>query len=386
MFFQTKTTSKGEVKCEQYQLPLTVLLVSSSSWAVCPQEKTTVLYLNGVDVKKADAVKSKDKLDQVVTNTIGADQADCITFDFVYNTNEPLFLDFLEAGMQKAEEEVGSIEAFWETYLRGLAQGFFPSFASLVESYFSTVDTVIEVGEYVLGDQLNEHLVRYRQELNQNRTIVLVGHSQGNLYASAAWNLFTTSERERTHVIAVATPSNTVPGGGPYTTLHKDVLAATIFAAIGALPANTEMTEDCGSTWLCHGFKEAYLLGAAPRARIVSAITDALAVPVQSATIQGLTFRFLFDYGTMTGYTEVAGNTNVYLWSVSGIEDEEITKLLAETTSDANGFYTLLAPVCARCYVSADDGYYSGGTPEFEIVSGETYTVDVTMIGPPVAQ
>jgi hypothetical protein len=121
-------------------------------------------------------------------------------------------------------------------------------------------------------------LGKYQPLLANGKQIVLVGHSQGNLYASEAWARFTPAERLGAHLVAVATPDDDVPDGGPWTTLHRDTLATTLFAAIGALPSNTPMTEECADTivgvvpvpWLCHGFKEAYLLGTEPREKIVN--------------------------------------------------------------------------------------------------------------------
>lgn len=273
------------MKIVKYLATLVALLVSFSVQAVCPVQETTIEYVNGIDTKWEDADNSRKKVEEEILN-VPTVNPDCIHSDLAYNTNEPLFLDFLEGGLQRAEEVEGRIESFWESYFRTRVP--FSAFNGLVDTLFFNTTFAIEAGEFILGPQLDEHLAHYQLQLGAGRRLILVGHSQGNLYTNEAWSRFTFAERDNVRVVAVATPSDTVAGsGGPYTTLHRDTLATTLFAAIGALPSNTPMTRECADTivgvipvpWLCHGFKEAYMLGDEPRTQIVNDIVALLPSP-----------------------------------------------------------------------------------------------------------
>jgi hypothetical protein len=97
-------------------------------------------------------------------------------------------------------------------------------------------------------------------------------------------------------------------------------------------------------------------------------------------TVQGRTFRILLDRSA----TVPEGNTSVHLVKQTA---QDIFDTVAETTSDANGFYTLNAQECRSCgifarKIGAEPGTDSQGSSSelFETVSGETYNVDVTMV------
>jgi hypothetical protein len=125
-----------------------------------------------------------------------------------------------------------------------------------------------------LDDQDHKtHVQAYRDHLRKGRRVVVVAHSQGNLYANAAYRtLFQTAsptDGERSFgIVAVATPAPAVAGWHPevcsllgcYTTFVNDAVMHWVRQALpDTLPANVlgSSLPDGDTSW--HGFRPAYL-------------------------------------------------------------------------------------------------------------------------------
>ncbi len=333
------------------------LMLPAYSWAVCPTEKTTIFFINGVDTEEFNAINSKEKLAKEVLAKTPDNLKDCLSFDYAYNTDELLKLDFIEAGLQKSEELDRSTSLFWKVYLRALAMSQLPGFNLLADDLYRKVAR--EAALYVLGDQVAEHLVKYREHLAQGRRVILVPHSQGSFYANQEWLALSATERGKTRLVAVATPADSVADGGPYTTLTEDGFARKYFLL--ALPANAANTEPCGDEYRCHGFKESYLSGTNSRTRIVNAILALLPIPVTGGTIEGM---------VGDGFGGVLSG-----WTVS-LYQNLAQAPIANTTTDARGVYRLTG-VRAGTYVirayARDDAY---GAQTVTVREGEASVVN----------
>lgn len=311
--------------------------IAQSAFAACPNQETTVFYVNGVDTLKTSARRSMQRLRDVVFAT-GKASEDCVKFDYAYNTNEPLFLDFMEAGLQKMDELGQSPTVFWRNVFRVAASGagnvwFLP----LVDAHFGKAAQ--NVGQFVLGDQVDEHLATYREHLDQNRRVILLPHSQGNLYANQEWSILTAAERARVHIVAAATPAQSVAdGGNRYVTLHEDNLARFLF--VGALPANAANSEPCEDRYICHGFKESYMKGASSQQRLVNHVIALLPVPITGGTIIGQVKAGFFDAPPVVG-----GKVVLYSWSLVP---------LAQAVTDSEGRYSLSGVTPGIYYVEAE--------------------------------
>ncbi len=348
--------------------------------AACPVQETTLFFVNGVDTKRSSANDSIEIVRDEFAKTGISEE--CLTFDVAYNTNEIFFFDFLESGLQRAEEVEGRIEVFWEFFLR--VKGAFGNSKSFydkkITDLFNITNQAIQAGKYVPGDQLDEHLQAYRDVLANGQRVIMLGHSQGNLYVNSAWNQLSLLEQTDVRVIAVATPSDHVGSifsSDPYTTLHKDSLAASLFSAVGALSSNTEMSQECDdelfglipASWLCHGFKEAYMLGDQSKEQILMDIIEALPDTSTTTVVQGKTYLGL-DLST---YTSVQLYDNNY-------------NLMTQTDSDSSGLYTFLAPHCIACSIEASVTIlennrlviYSGSV-NVDIILGQSYTIDIIL-------
>lgn len=341
-------------------LAMLSLFIPAVASAACPVQETAVLYVNGIDTTEESAKKSIGMIEEKVSYAPGVNP-DCIIYDYAYNTNEPLFADFLEAALQKVDEQGISTSDFWHFFLRHTSPTLSILFDATIADYYDNSNALIDFGEFVLGDQKAEHLAKYREHLAFNRRVILVGHSQGSLYANEEWDELIPSEQGSVHIIAVATPADHVGSDGPYTTLEEDGVAKWLFPF--ALPANAQNEEPCESAWICHGFKESYMSGSNSRERIVSQIVSLLPQPIAGGTLEGTVRNGFYDPPLAGAVVRLLDGTG---------------KVLMETTTDASGHYR---------FVGVTPGYYAlvayfgskevGYSPSVSIKKGETTTVNL---------
>ena len=84
----------------------------------------------------------------------------------------------------------------------------------------------------------NAMYTKYQAEsFSQNHNVLLVSHSQGNLFANKIYALLDNDERSHFKNVAIATPADKVASGGAYTTNDNDFV---INGVLGSLPGNAE--------------------------------------------------------------------------------------------------------------------------------------------------
>jgi len=342
-------------------LAMLMLFVPALASATCPVQETAVLYVNGIDTDDPSAKASMWLLEEEISSVPGINP-DCVVYDYAYNTNEPLFADFLEAGLQKVDEQKISTSDFWRFFFRHTSPTLSLLFDATIAGYYDDSNELVDLGQFVLGDQKAEHLVKYREHLALGRKVILVSHSQGNLYANEEWDELLPSERTGVHIVAVATPADHVSNSGSYTTLKEDGVAKWLFPL--ALPANAQNEEPCADDWSCHGFKESYMRGGNSRERIVSEIVALLPVAIAGGTLEGL----------------VRGGSPMDLLSGATVQilDRITEKVLLETTTDASGHYQF-ADVAPGAYslVAYFNGNEVGYTGYVSITKGSVETVNL---------
>jgi len=296
-------------------------MLSSFVWAVCPGQGTAIEFINGVDVKKDDAMASKKRLSEVVTAHSGVNPG-CVVVNYSYNTNEPYFIDFLEAGLEKAELLSGDSSDFWKQYFRTVpALDWFNNL--VVETLFVPINGAIGLGEYALGDQTLEHVAKYVEHTapttvgGQRKRLILVGHSQGSAVAVLERKALSVSDQANAFVVSASALTVPEPEHDRYTTLDKDNLASVIFAEFGAPLPNIplESTTKCDNSnvkWLCHAFKETYLNIPESRNKIANDIVSFLPT-------QPLPSSILYDQTSLSVDAWNAGGANLSPILLGGI-------------------------------------------------------------------
>jgi hypothetical protein len=260
-------------------------MFATSAFAVCPIQPSAIAYVNGIGTLRKDADSSQKKLLAKVEQSLGVPHNPaCLKGITAYNRSTNLPVDFLQAAYQKSRELGITAIEFWPAMLRLVA----PTWLDEVidASYPRSGDGAL----YVVGPQLQQHLNEfYKPEIATGKHLVVVGHSQGNFYANDAWKALTDAEKEKTSIVAIATPASFVAGEGRDTKLYEDALAATIFSF--SLPANVTNTESCETdifhpfSWLCHDMDTSYLHGTNSTKQIVDDIVAELPVATLPSSI-----------------------------------------------------------------------------------------------------
>jgi hypothetical protein len=130
------------------------------------------------------------------------------------------------------------------------------------------------------------HIRQYRDAISAGKKVVVVAHSQGNLYANKEFDKLAALPilpiGEHFAIVAVATPASFVApfpaGSGPYVTLGEDLFANVGFMVVNpsVLPPNTINFPICGYSIDCHRFVDAYLRGGTSGPKIVDKVLAAL--------------------------------------------------------------------------------------------------------------
>lgn len=127
-------------------------------------------------------------------------------------------------------------------------------------------------------------LNKYKNEsFNNKHNVLLIAHSQGNLFANKMYELLTDKEKEKFAMVSVATPAGTVAKGGGYTTLHDDWV-------IKGIPNSLSSNAD-GSG---HSFVESYLNN--PVYESVEAIATNIRDAVDSLDVNSCTKYLYFRW------------------------------------------------------------------------------------------
>ena len=194
----------------------------------------------------------------------------CLEGDTAYNRNEPFILDLFEAYEQIFSSAVGGFFRF----LSGVDTA-----PDWLQQEFGRVAKDVDRGSYVQDSDLRQHINSYRAALSEGRTVIIVAHSQGNLYANQAYRLLYDSpeppDPNQVILIAVATPAAFVADGSRHVTLNGDIITLVP----GSLAANTENDGTLCEpsrfgiyplTIACHKFVPSYLHGTHSAQAIVS--------------------------------------------------------------------------------------------------------------------
>ncbi|MDT8442559.1 MAG: hypothetical protein RQ723_13005 [Desulfuromonadales bacterium] len=197
-------------------------------------------------------------------------------FDISYNHDEKIFSLFQVYRQRQSE----SVSIFWN-WLSGL----WPAPEWFQEKALDMAARV-DQAQAVRDADLRSHIQRYKSLLMEGNRVLVVGHSQGNFYANSAYTNLAQDDSNLPMsafgIVAVATPSGLVAGGGPHITRTDDLVINSVrFFFWGTLAGNVTNSNDT-EDWKSHSFIDAYLKGDQSGPMIVNAAlatADSLAWP-----------------------------------------------------------------------------------------------------------
>lgn len=186
-----------------------------------------VYFGNGVNNDAQEAEKSKDELAIFMqTNHPNrfnlADEGVTYNFNYAHNETYGVINDL--------------IETHWQLYESGQISELYFSFAA---NALDGVDNT-NSNEEAFRERLRDIITQYdidvtnmfslykNNSFKNNHNVLLIAHSQGNLFGNKMYELLSSDEKQKFKMVSVATPANNVAAGGGYTTLYGDLVIKII--------------------------------------------------------------------------------------------------------------------------------------------------------------
>ena len=201
--------------------------------------RTAVYFVNGVTTTLDEARLNAGKLELEFLSRLPAMspavQARCHEFSLSYNPTGGEVNDFLEA----AQQQLGITPTTFWLELEGLGLFTPQLIRDVLEGPMTDLNRID-------ATTIERHAAAYRAQIAPPtcREVLVVAHSQGNLYTNSAYGLLSDQPPSfglgGIRIVAVATPAQTVAGGGLHRTSTTDVLINAIrLVRPTTLPANT---------------------------------------------------------------------------------------------------------------------------------------------------
>lgn len=286
-------------------LGLLFLLVGGSILPALGQAgSTSVYFANGICVPESNssdavgvcavfgeetAVSSRDLLKDTVCPDRNSPPA-CrdMEFKLAYNHSYGLLLDLLEGATQTIGNEYPAI--IWNQIVSKITMALslgvldHPLFDFLSDSQklrlneklrSTTVTRLVTLSTATLD--VDNHVQAYKNDIAAGRIVVVVAHSQGNLFANQGYDYLNELERSRFGVVPTASPdSREGPSVVGHATFFQDViiqLVKVLKVKAGALPPLAPNFSANPSGFLNHAFKQ-YLSDPGTGPFIISGVFD----------------------------------------------------------------------------------------------------------------
>ncbi len=185
---------------KKFILLLLIPLIGFSADFTIDERKSDIYFANGVLTDDGNATANlnliwKKTAFELYDGNITKMEKE-LGFHKAYNQTFGFASDFHESWMQLADEDMG-----WGALRAGIkiALAFVGGVGSkavqLVEKALSTTGTVAEqLSDMAREVDLNKQIASYRQSIREGHGVIIVAHSQGNLFTNEAYKKFTTDE------------------------------------------------------------------------------------------------------------------------------------------------------------------------------------------------
>jgi len=215
------------------------------------QPGVVVFFGNGVwnDVENAEwSLRLLRKRFEV--HITGTNLQGIITYELAYNPSEGALEDLLETFEQEAQTDYSK---FWN-YLAGL--DIMPDY---LQDTLKEIANIVNASIVSANPSVQEHIEQYSTYLGEGRKVVLVAHSQGNLYGNIAYLGIDSQYLDRFGIVSVANPDDYVAGGGPYTTIEEDLIIGSLPTALASNVNNFSNTYINPFDLSGHNFIKSYM-------------------------------------------------------------------------------------------------------------------------------
>ena len=208
-----------------------------------------VFFGNGVWNDKEAADGSRRLLTRRLESKVsGTSLEGIITYGTSHNPSDGTLQDLWETFVQNGQTDTSQ---FWR-YLSGLDP--LPDF---LQDKLKEIANSVDASVVKSNPAVQRHIEKYNKFLSEGNKVVIVSHSQGNLFANIAYLGVDSQYSEGFGIVSVGNPDNFVAGGGPYTTIDEDIIIGSVS---NSLPANLDNFDGINLNDLSgHTFAKSYM-------------------------------------------------------------------------------------------------------------------------------
>lgn len=226
----------------------------SSNEPVCETQNVGFGYFNGVGNLPSDAARSLGQFKDMYGDTF-EETGDSIRYEPFYNHTENLFVDIGETFNQRFLQSEESLNNRWELFWSALSGGdqwsqkiedlggAFSGFSDDAKDYVSSAlasKLLSLAGDPNPGTEvvLQEHRTRLDNWDVEGKKVLLVGHSQGNLFMNRAYDYLSSQVGpESLKTVHIAPASKDL--NGPHTLADKDLVIQKLLNMAVSVPEVT---------------------------------------------------------------------------------------------------------------------------------------------------
>ena len=207
-----------------------------------------IVHINGIGTKREEARQNMEKLRFSYTPTYAGP---AIKYDFAYNGKQGTFDALAEVFLQKSVEDNPSEALATATYILSGDETALAGMEFADQLKFAYKKVITENAALpVVAVKIVTIMSKIQSYFRAGNNVIIVGHSQGALYANQAFMGITggTAPNGRLKVLAVGTPADTVAGdktNSAYVTANEDniidfIRIASLLAGWEVLPSNVK--------------------------------------------------------------------------------------------------------------------------------------------------
>lgn len=284
-------------------LAATTFIQPVMAFNYCNPAPYVVFHINGINTTLDEAQRNRDKLKDALPYTINGKD---LKVHLAYNVTRGYLSDLADVYAQKSNEFPGITFVQFIASFVALTNniGTLPAATQVVLAYIREyVSNAMANSAYVsLNDaDLASVVADIRSETQGGQTVLLVPHSQGNLYANSAFAQVTNGPNAlppgSIGIMGVASPATYVAGKGSYLTSTNDLVISGLRSQYPlTLPANT-WVKAAVFDMMGHNFVGIYMNPElTSRAQIVQAIQNkllSLNTPTATAANRAIKLDFL---------------------------------------------------------------------------------------------